>query len=115
MTVGAPAPVVAERGPWRPPSARERLGILNQTRTIAVVGASSNPARASHFVATYLLSSSTDYTVWFVNPRESSILGRQVYPSLADLPEPPDLVDVFRRNEELPGVAADAIAAGAQT
>ena len=40
-----------------------------------MVGASSNPARASHFVATYLLSSSTDYEVWFVNPREHEILG----------------------------------------
>ena len=115
MTVEAPAPLAAEPGPWRPPSARERLRILNQTRTIAVVGASSNPARASHFVATYLLSSSTDYTVWFVNPREVSILGHRVYPSLIDLPESPDLVDVFRRSDDLPGVAADAIAVGAQT
>jgi predicted CoA-binding protein len=115
MTVDVPADLAAEPGPWRPPGARERLRILNQTQTIAVVGASSNPARASHFVATYLLSSSTDYTVWFVNPREASILGRRVYPSLADLPESPDLVDVFRRSEELLGVAADAIAVGAQT
>ncbi len=102
-------------GPWRPPSAQERLRILNQTRTIAMVGASSNPARASYFVATYLLSSSTDYTVWFVNPREESILGCPVYPSLADLPEAPDLVDVFRRTADLPEVAADAVAAGART
>lgn len=102
-------------GPWSPPSARERLRILNQTRTIAVVGSSSNPARASYFVSTYLLSSSTDYTVWFVNPREHSILGRSVYPTLADLPGPPDLVDVFRRASDLPAVAADAIAVGAQT
>jgi hypothetical protein len=115
MTVSAPAPLAAEAGPWQPPGARERLRILNRTRTIAVVGASSNPARASHFVATYLLSSSTDYTVWFVNPRETSILGHAVYPSLADLPESPDLIDVFRRSEELPGVVADAIAVGAQT
>ncbi len=100
---------------WRPPGARERLRILEDTRTIAVVGASSNPARASFFVATYLLSSSTDYTVWFVNPRETSILGQPVHPSLADLPGTPDLVDVFRRSEELPGVAAEAVAIGART
>lgn len=114
----APAPVGSlsgESGPWRPPGARERLEILNRTRTIAVVGASSNPARASYFVATYLLSSSTSYTVWFVNPRETSILGRPVYPSLAALPEPPDLVDVFRRASDLPGVAAEAVEAGART
>lgn len=116
MTVDAPAHTPAtRRGPWRPPSAGERLRILNQTRTIAMVGASSNPARASNFVATYLLSSSTNYTVWFVNPREESILGHRVFPSLADLPDSPDLVDVFRRNEELPGVAAQAVEAGART
>jgi predicted CoA-binding protein len=101
--------------PWRPPTAGERLQILNRTRTIAIVGASSNPARASHFVATYLLSSSTDFVVWFVNPREKSILGHPVYPTLADLPDAPDLVDAFRRVDELPGVAADAVAVGAGT
>jgi predicted CoA-binding protein len=100
---------------WRPPSARERLAILQRTRTVAVVGASSNPSRASHFVSTYLVSSSTDFTVWFVNPRETVILGQPVYPSLAALPEPPDVVDVFRRESELPGVAAEAVAAGART
>src|SRR3984957_4946716 len=117
MTAGE---VVAEGGsgdvdPWRPPSARERLAILDRTRSVAMVGASSNPSRASFFVATYLLSSSTDYTLWFVNPRETSILGHPVYPSLAALPEVPDLVDVFRRAEDLPAVAAEAVAAGAHT
>jgi uncharacterized protein len=101
--------------PWRPPTARERLQILNRSRTIAIVGASSNPARASHFVATYLLSSSTDFVVWFINPRESSILGHEVYPALARLPEAPDIVVAFRRVEELSGVAADAVAVGART
>jgi predicted CoA-binding protein len=115
MTVDALAELRSEPESWRPPSAGERLRILNRTRTIAMVGASSNPARASNFVATYLLSSSTNYTIWFVNPREKSILGHPVYPSLSDLPEPPDLVDVFRRNDELPRVAADAIEAGART
>jgi predicted CoA-binding protein len=100
---------------WRPPSARERLAILQRTRTIAVVGASSKRSRASYFVATYLLSSSTDYMVYFVNPRETSILGHPVYPTLAALPEVPDLVEVFRKNDELPGVASDAVAAGAGT
>lgn len=102
-------------GAWRPPSAGERLAILRRTKTVAMVGASSNKARPSHFVATYLLSSSTDFTVWFVNPRETSILGLPVYPSLADLPGPPDLVDVFRRQEDLPDVARAAVAARAKT
>jgi predicted CoA-binding protein len=100
---------------WTPPSARDRLRILEETRSIAIVGASSNPARASNFVATYLISSSTGYTVWFVNPRQTEILGHPVYPSLAELPEVPDLVDVFRRNDELPAVARDAVAVGART
>jgi len=98
---------------WHPPTAGERLRMLQQTRTVALVGASSNPARPSFFVATYLLSSSTDFEVWFVNPRETEILGQPVYKSLADLPGPPDLVDVFRRNEDLPAVAQDAVDAGA--
>jgi len=115
LTAAVPTAQGMDRGPWRPPSARERLRILEQTRTVAMVGASSNPARPSHFVATYLLSSSTDYTVWFVNPRETSILGRRVYPTLANLPEPPDLVDVFRRDSDLPDVALEAVAAGAKT
>jgi predicted CoA-binding protein len=80
-----------------------------------MVGASSNRARPSHFVATYLLSSSTDFTVWFVNPRETAILGHPVYPSLDALPAAPDLVDVFRRAEDLPDVARDAAAVGAGT
>ena len=100
---------------WQPPSARERLRILESTRTIAIVGASANPARASYFVATYLLSSSTGYTVWFVNPRETEILGQPVYPSLAELPAAPDLVDVFRRPDDLPAVAREAVEVGAKT
>jgi len=115
LTAAVPTAAGTQRGSWAPPSARERLRILDQTRTIAIVGASSNPARSSYFVATYLLSSSTDYTVWFVNPRETSILGRRVYPTLADLPEAPDLVDVFRRDSDLPEVAVEAVAAGATT
>jgi predicted CoA-binding protein len=101
--------------PWHPPSAQERLAILRATKTVAMVGASSNRARPSYFVATYLVSSSTDFIVWFVNPRETSILGRPAYPSLDALPEPPDLVDVFRRVEDLPSVARDAAGVGART
>ena len=88
---------------WQNPAATRRQQILRATRTVAMVGASPSPSRASNFVATYLLSS-TDYDVYFVNPRASEILGRPVYPSLAELPVVPDLVDVFRRREDLPGV-----------
>jgi predicted CoA-binding protein len=99
---------------WTGPSARDRKRILDRSRTVAVVGASDNPARASYFVATYLLST-TPYEVWFVNPRVAEILGRPVYPSLADLPGTPDVVDVFRRPADLPQVAEEAIDAGAGT
>jgi predicted CoA-binding protein len=93
---------------WENPDAGERQRILRETRTLAMVGASPNPARASNFVATYLLSSSA-YEVWFVNPNATEILGRPVYPSLADLPGVPDLVDVFRRMEDIPAVLDDVL------
>lgn len=99
---------------WSPPSATERRRILDGARSIAIVGASSNPARASNFVATYLLSSSADYTIYLVNPRESEILGQPVYGELADLPEVPDIVDVFRRSQDLPEVAEETVAIGAR-
>ncbi len=99
---------------WEGPSALERRRILGATRTVAVVGASNNPARPSYFVATYLLSA-TKFTVYFVNPRLTELLGHPVYPSLADLPERPDLVSVFRKHDDLPGVADEVIAAGART
>ena len=100
---------------WTPPSAVDRKRILDESQTIAVVGASSNPARSSNFVVTYLLSSSADFDVWLVNPRETEILGQPVYPSLQDLPGTPDIVDVFRRPEDLPGVAEEAVGIGAKT
>jgi uncharacterized protein len=98
---------------WEAPSAQERLALLRRSKTIAIVGASDNPARASFFVATYLLSSS-DYTVWFVNPRAEEILGHRVYTSLADLPGQPDIVDVFRRPDDMPGVLDESLQVGAK-
>ena len=100
---------------WSPPTAAERRAILRGARTIAVAGASANPARPANFVLTYLLSSSADYEVWPVTPNESEILGVRTYPSLADLPGEPDIVDAFRRVDQLPAVARDAVAAGAKT
>ncbi len=99
---------------WEGPSATERLAILRRSKSIAIVGASTNAARASYFVSTYLLSSS-DYRIYFVNPRATEILGQPVYPDLASLPETPDIVDVFRRHDDLPGVLEEAIAVGAKT
>ncbi|MBW0119509.1 CoA-binding protein [Pseudonocardia abyssalis] len=96
---------------WENPSATRRGGILRETRSVAVVGASPNAARASNFVATYLLAS-TDYDVYFVNPNAPEILGRPVHRTLADLPVVPDLVDVFRRPADLPGVLDEVLALG---
>ncbi|WP_258726606.1 CoA-binding protein [Cellulomonas sp. NS3] len=110
----APADAGAPAQPartWTGPGAQERLALLRRTRTVAIVGASTNPARASYFVSTYLLSSSP-YEVYFVNPRASEILGRPVYPSLAALPVVPDLVDVFRRHDDLPSVLDETLAVG---
>ncbi|GAB3670443.1 CoA-binding protein [Zhihengliuella somnathii] len=99
---------------WEGPGAAERLSILRNTTSIAIVGASNKPSRASYFVATYLLSSSK-YTVYFVNPVAEEILGQPVYKSLADLPETPDLVEVFRKHDDLPTVLEEAKAVGAKT
>lgn len=99
---------------WVGPSAPERLNILRNTESIAIVGMSNKPARASYFVATYLMSSSP-YRVYFVNPVLDEVLGQKVYPSLADLPEVPDMVDAFRKDADLPGVAQEAVDLGAKT
>ena len=104
----------AQARTWTGPTAPERLALLRGAGSIAIVGASDKPSRASYFVATYLLSSSR-YRVYFVNPAASQILGRPAYASLAELPEAPDIVDVFRRHEDLPGVLAESLAAGAKT
>jgi uncharacterized protein len=97
---------------WVGPGAGDRAALLRRSRTIAIVGASTNPARASYFVSTYLLSSS-DYELYFVNPRADEILGRPVYDTLADLPVVPDIVDVFRRHDDLPEVLDETLAVGA--
>jgi predicted CoA-binding protein len=83
--------------------------IMAETRTIAVVGASHNPARPSHEIYSYLLSTG-EYQVYPVNPMITEIDGAQVYPRLADLPVAPDMIDVFRRFEELPSVLAETLA-----
>ena len=107
------APAASDERTWQSPGASARLSLLRRTKTVAIVGASDNPARASFFVGTYLLSSSP-YEVYFVNPRADEILGHPAYASLADLPVVPDLVDVFRRHEDLPGVAREAVDVGAK-
>lgn len=99
---------------WVGPSAKDRLKILRSAKSVAIVGASPNPARSSYFVGTYLLQSS-DYRVYFVNPNADQILGQKAYPDLASLPEVPDIVDVFRKGSDIPGVIDEALAIGAKT
>ncbi|CAN5748576.1 CoA-binding protein [soil metagenome] len=91
------------------PDPVERQRILRDTKTVAIVGASPNPSRASYFVYTYL-KSTADYELYLVNPSITEIDGARVYPSLADLPVVPDLVDVFRRQSDLPSVLAEVLA-----
>jgi uncharacterized protein len=96
---------------WHNPTARERLEIIRSTSSVAIVGMSADTSRASYFVATYLLSSSCSFEeVWFVNPKGGEILGRPVYRTLAELPGVPELVDVFRKVDDLPAVANEVVA-----
>jgi predicted CoA-binding protein len=83
--------------------------ILAETRTIAVVGASGNRTRPSYEIYSYLLGTG-QYQVYPVNPTITEIDGAPVYPSLAELPVVPDLVDVFRRLDQLRPVLADVLA-----
>jgi predicted CoA-binding protein len=99
---------------WVGPDAKQRLKLLRAAKSVAIVGASSNPSRASYFVGTYLQQSS-DYRVYFVNPNADTILGKPAYASLADLPEVPDIVDVFRRGSDIPAVIDEVVAIGAPT
>ena len=86
--------------------------ILDECRTIAVVGLSSAPSRASNSVAGYMKRSG--YRVIAVNPNETSVFGEEAYPDLAAVPDKIDLVDVFRRSDEAGKAVNEAIAVGAK-
>lgn len=86
--------------------------VLHGAKTIAIVGLSKNELRASYFVGFYLRRHG--YHVVPVNPRESEILGEKSFKSLADVPVPVDVVNVFRAPEALPGIAEEAVAIGAK-
>jgi predicted CoA-binding protein len=96
------------------PEDRELRALLGDVHTIAVVGLSSKPNRPSLEVARYLQEHG--YRIVPVNPREPEVLGERAYPTLADIPNQTriDVVDVFRRAEETPAVALDAVAIGAR-
>jgi uncharacterized protein len=96
------------------PEDRELRALLGAVHTVAVVGLSSNPARPSYQVARYLQEHG--YRIVPVNPNETDVLGEPAYPSLAEIPEDVgvEVVDVFRRAEETPEVARQAVEAGAR-
>jgi predicted CoA-binding protein len=85
--------------------------ILKQSRTIAVVGLSANWWRPSYFAAKYMQEHG--YRIIPVNPAYPEVLGEKCYASLRDIPEKVDIVDCFRKSEEIPPIAADAVAIGA--
>jgi predicted CoA-binding protein len=94
------------------PSDQQLKQLLTDATTIAVVGASSNPDKASHGIMQKLQRAG--YRVIPVNPRETEILGERSYPSLVDVPERIDIVDVFRRAEDTPAIADEAVTIGAK-
>ncbi len=95
------------------PSDDQLRAILVGAKTIAMVGASENPEKASHRIMKQLLEAG--YRVIPVNPTETSVLGQPAVGKLADIHEPVDIVDVFRRSEDTPPIADEAAALGART
>lgn len=94
------------------PPDQEIRELLTGARTIAVVGASSDPMRASHGIMWRLKQ--VGYRVIPVNPNEATVLGEQAYASLVDIPEHVDIVNVFRRPEHTPAIADEAVRIGAR-
>lgn len=86
--------------------------ILDEAKTVAVVGLSDNPDRPSHYVAHYLQR--RGYRIIPVNPNVREVLGEPSYGSLTEIPGGADLVDVFRKSEAVPGIAEEAIRIGAK-
>jgi len=86
--------------------------ILNSSRVVAVVGLSAKPDRPSYNVASYLKKNG--YKIIPVNPKAGEILGEVCYPDLGSIPEPVDVVDIFRHAEEVPAIVEEAIKIGAK-
>jgi len=95
---------------FRNPSPDQILALLREVKTIAVLGLSDNPARPSYRVAQALQG--FGYRIIPVRPAQTEVLGEKAYAKLADLPATPDLVDVFRAPEHVPGIVDECIAKG---
>ena len=99
---------------WSPQSDAEIKDILEKSKSVAIVGISNKEDRASYQVAKWLQQNS-HFNLFFVNPVIDEVLGQKTYPSLADIPEKIDIVDVFRKSEDCLPVLEKALAIGATT
>jgi predicted CoA-binding protein len=98
---------------YKNPNADEIKHLLEESRNVAVVGLSDSPYRTSHAIARILQS--WGYRIFPVNPNLTGpVLGEEPYASVPEIPEPIDIVDVFRRSEKVAPIAEDAVAAGAK-
>ena len=98
--------------PHQNPSDDQLRKLLTEGRTIAMVGASSSPDKPSHGIMKKMLAAG--YRVIPVNPRETEVLGQKAFASPREIPEKVDIVDVFRRAEDTPAIADEAVAIGAK-
>ena len=96
------------------PTDEEIRELLQRSKNVAIVGASDNPERPVYGVSEWLLDK-TDYNIFFVNPRLQTLFGYPVYPTLMDVPEWIDIVDVFRKSDDVPSVLEESITARAKS
>ena len=99
---------------WVAPTDEEIAELLRKAKTVAIVGASDNPERPVYGVSQWLLDNS-HFDLYFVNPRLQTLFGHKVYPSIADIPEWVDIVDVFRNVADIPTVLDESIAVKAKS
>ncbi len=99
---------------WGAPTDEEIAELLRKAKTVAIVGASDNPERPVYGVSQWLLDNS-HFDLFFVNPRLQTLFGHKVYPSIADIPEWVDIVDVFRNVADIPTVLDESIAVKAKS
>jgi predicted CoA-binding protein len=99
---------------WCAPTTAEVKALLERSKNVAIVGISNKEDRASYQVAKWLQENS-HFTLFFVNPVIDEVLGQKCFPSLADIPEQIDIVDVFRKAADCPSVLEKAISIGAKS
>ncbi len=98
---------------WQAPSDSDVKALLERSTNVAIIGISNKPDRASYQVAKWLQENS-HFTLYFVNPAIDEVLGAKTFPSLSEIPDQIDIVDVFRKTEDCPPVLEKAISAKAK-